>query len=897
MERDSFDLRNLRDEIAAGRALVLVGAGVSIGATEMQPALQPPGFDDPVPLASWPGLLLHGVEFCEQTMRPTAGWGKIVREEIKLGDLESLLSAATKIERQLDAPSGGRFRTWLRESIGALKATKLDVIQKIVGLNCPIATTNYDDLIEKVNGWGSIHWKQGNEIQRILDGKEHAVIHFHGYWKNSETVVLGHHSYDAIVRDPNAQALLHIVFGARTVLLVGFGAGLDDPNFGPLMSWIREAFKGSEKPHYRLKLIKHPGDPKAEYPIVPLDFGKDFKDLAPFLGGLIKSANRVTHDSGAGDQRSPLVSRQPSRIPAVGYCFGRDELVADLVATMLQDNPPPTAMLGGPGHGKTTVSLKALHDSRGVGRFGARRYFVRCDSARTRDALAAEIALTMGLEAGPNLEARALTELELDRAVLVLDNLETPWEADPLGTEDLLAQLAAVPGLCLVASVRGMQRPQGVAWREPIGIPPLDLPAARQALLAIAGERFRTDPRLDELINAVDRVPLAISLLAYQAEGQPDLAGIWGRWQSERTKMLQRSGGGTRLTNLELSLEMSVNGPRMNDAARQLLSLLGVLPDGIAWQDLDTLLPAQGSRAAGDLRRVGLAVDEEAARRLRVLAPVREFVHARYVPGDALFSHAIEHYLALAAEEGNKVGADGGAESIVRIAPEFNNLEAMVLAGLSRIGLGKCIDAARGLGELIRFTGLGAPYVLERAAALARSTKDAQNEANCIKSLGNIALARSDHDEARRRYDEAIPLYRKVGAVGGEANCIQGLGDIALRRSDHDEARRRYDEAIPLYRKVGDVLGEANCIQGLGDIALERTEKEQARGLFENALELYGRISQSYSIGMAHRRLARIALNDSQRRGHVAAARAAWASIKRDDLLEELRREFREDPL
>ena len=72
-------------------------------------------------------------------------------------------------------------------------------------------------------------------------------------------------------------------------------------------------------------------------------------------------------------------------------------------------------------------------------------------------------------------------------------------------------------------------------------------------------------------------------------------------------------------------------------------------------------------------------------------------------------------------------------------------------------------------------------------------------------------------------------MYRQAGDVRGEANCISGLGDIALARSDHDSAQARYEQALPLYRQAGDVLGEANCISGLGDIALARSDHDSAR--------------------------------------------------------------------
>jgi len=212
------------------------------------------------------------------------------------------------------------------------------------------------------------------------------------------------------------------------------------------------------------------------------------------------------------------------------------------------------------------------------------------------------------------------------------------------------------------------------------------------------------------------------------------------------------------------------------------------------------------------------------------------------------------------------------------------------------LGEANCIQK---LGDiaLLRSDHETAQARYEEAQPLFRTMGSWNGEANCIQSLGDIALRRSDHETACARYEEAQSLYQKAGDLLGVANCIKSLGDIALRRSDPETARARYEEAQPLYRKLGDLLGEANCIKSLGDIAARRADHDtacmgEAESLYRNALALYERIVEPYSIGRAHYGLACLAADGDARKRHVAAARQAWQSIKRDDLVAQLEAAF-----
>src|SRR6266404_4415909 len=920
-------INDLKQQIALGNAVIIVGAGVSIGASGNHPC------------ASWTGLLHNGVDRCIAVRGLRKDLADMLHTQIDSGDLDLLLAAAEAVSSKLGAPGDIEYSTWLRETAGSLQPLHGETIEALRGLGCVLATTNYDGLIEKVTGLDPVTWMDRAQVSRVVRGDDEGVLHLHGFWKEPKSVVLGARSYEKVTSDPHAQAMLRALQTLKTLVFVGAGEGLSDPNFRALLEWTGEVFSQDEYRRFRLCLdgevealtMRHPREQR----LFPVGIGSDHAALAGFLRSL--GSNRLRRSSGSAAAASTPATGT-TFLPAAPRCFGRDEEINDLVANLLAEKPLPAPILGPPGIGKSTLTLAAMHDPRVSGRFGERRWFIRCDGLRSRSELAAEIARAVGLQLAPNIEPAVLRALAAAPTVLALDNFETPWEADTLQVEELIALLAEASSsehaLALIASLRGSQRPAGVTWREPLLPQPLKLPAAREAFLAIAGKKLEDDQRLDDLLNGVDCVPIAITLLAHQAEGEPTLETLYQRWQRERTEMLQRADAKDRLTNIELSYELSLHGPRMNDGGRRLLSMLALLPNGLLLTDVGEVMPEGGNAAAMTARKAGLIQDE--ARRIRLLAPLREYVRRKYQPQDSDRERLVSHFVGLAKELAGEVGRTGGAEAVKRLTPEAANVESLILMGLDGAEASAAVAAAIAWAEFVRLTGVGSETSIEKAALVARDRDDQLSCANCIRGLGDIALARSDHETANRRYKEAQPIYRQVGSVPGEATCIQRLGDIglarsdhetakrryeeaqsmyrqvgevlgeanciqrlgyiALERSDHETAKRRYEEAQPMYRQSGDVLGEANCIQSLGDIAVRQSDEVGARQRFEVALALYQRILAPYSIGTAHLRLARLESDADERRNHVESARAVWLSIDRADLVKKfLDAEFGED--
>jgi tetratricopeptide (TPR) repeat protein len=972
----------LKAAIAAGRALIVCGAGVSRAATDGKA----PG---------WAKLIEEGLE---EAAKLNGGrdkpWVKACEALLASDEVGDWLNAADDIQAKLGGPSGGPYRAFFRQRLGGLKATRpaiLRAIKRLADAGNRIATTNYDHLISQALHWDRADWTDHLRVIEALRHDPPAVWHIHGDYDHPPSIVFSQVDYQRIVKTELPQFAQQKATLDFTLVFVGCSsAGLADDNVGELLKWLHAGFSGLGDKHFVLVA----DDDKDKWPagVTAVKFGAH-ENLPAYLESLAPP------------------SRSGATFPPDPNMIGRADRRQELVAAIL-DQDRPIVVPGALGMGKTTLALAAAYDPTVVAIFGAeRRVFVNLEPVPDAEGVSRALAAALGLDASGAAAAveQAIADFcAVGPALAILDNFETPWRKEKAATEAMLGRLAAIKGLRLIATARD-EPPHipggGVKLRD---VESLAIEDARALFLREAGAHHAADPALPKLLEALDGHPLSIELLAANAAGKADLKSLLADWDDRHAAMLRRGDGDSRLTSLRVSLDISLAALGADSAAHRLLRVMALLPAGMASGDCVTAL-ADGAPTEAER---GAAVRLEAARlashrgnRWRLLAPVRETLLQDYPPqvqdkarlvnlfleraalgkhagtaswanvrdgvmveagnfdtmvgfaaaeatpahglGEAVTGLAKFHFftgvasvasLTVAATSFGKVGDlfeeancilrlgdiaiarsnyDGAREHYGVALPLFRNIgatqgEAVCIARLGEIALFRSDqEGARGryeaalplfgrigdangeanciarLGEiaLARSDYEGARRHYEAALVLQRQVGNVQGEANCIEGLGDIARHRSDYPGAAERYEAALPLFRRVGAVQGEANCIQNLGEIAFRRSDYGGARERYEAALGLYRTVGDVLGEANCIQYLGDIDEANKDFSSARLRWNEALALYSRVAEPYSIGGVHLRFARRAATPAEAAAHREAARQAWASIGRADLI------------
>ncbi|KAJ7457460.1 hypothetical protein FB451DRAFT_1142703 [Mycena latifolia] len=368
-----------------------------------------------------------------------------------------------------------------------------------------------------------------------------------------------------------------------------------------------------------------------------------------------------------------------SLLPSEPKIFHGRELEVSTIIQQLNLSIPRIAILGGGGMGKTSLARAVVHHPKITARYDQHRVFVACDAASSSIQLAALIGLHVGLEPGPDLtEAVVWYFRSRPPSLLILDNLETVWEPKEsrADVEKFLALLEDIEHLALIITMRGAERPTNVRWTHPFLEPlkPLAQEAARKTFIDIVDDGYAVED-IDKILSLADNMPLAIDLMAHLVD-YDGFESVIHHWETEKTSLL--SEGHNKGSNLDLSISMSLESPRLASVphARDLLSLLSMLPDGLAEADLlQSRLPIENVLACkAALLRTSLAYDDS-QKRLKALVPIREYMQKMHPPMAYIVQPLLKHFNHLLEIHETYHGTVSSSGIVVRITSNFANIQ------------------------------------------------------------------------------------------------------------------------------------------------------------------------------------------------------------------------------
>ncbi len=126
--------------------------------------------------------------------------------------------------------------------------------------------------------------------------------------------------------------------------------------------------------------------------------------------------------------------------------------------------------------------------------------------------------------------------------------------------------------------------------------------------------------------------------------------------------------------------------------------------------------------------------------------------------------------------------------------------------------------------------------------ALARAAGESELAARLWNLLGLHAHHLGEYEEARRLYEQALAMARRV--YGEEhphvATSLNNLAEVLRTLGEYEEARRLHEQALTIRRQV---YGEehpdvATSLAGLAGVLWQMGEYEEARRLYEQALTI-----------------------------------------------------------
>jgi predicted ATPase len=568
------------------------------------------------------------------------------------------------------------------------------------------------------------------------------------------------------------------------------------------------------------------------------------------------------------DQFPPLRSLSQARLPIESSrLVGREDELDDLMRLLGTERARLVTLTGPGGIGKTSLAVAAATElvesfEDGVG-------LVELAAIREPALVLPQIAETLGGEGD------AASQIGGRELLLVLDNFEQAIGAAP----DIAALLATAPSLSLIVTSR---EPLRIAEEREFPLEPLaEAPAVELFQQRAEGvlPGFTADyARLAEICRRLDSLPLAIELAAARVKVLPpgELLGRLDR----RLPIL----GGTRrdLPERQQTLRATIEWSYelLSAEEQRVFACLGVFSGG--WS-----LAAAEAVCETDLDTLGSLLDKSLIRRdsdrFSMLGTIQEYAQGGLGDAEDIRRRHATFFTELAeAKERDHLGP-AQVPLRQRFRTEWDNIRAALQwtldAGETELGL-RLAGALTTIWLDRNFAVEGQQWfetLLERPEPVADEAR-----AKALGTAAMIAGVRSDFERAMGWGQEALDLYRALGADEGIAWALTTVALGPMEQGRPEEAGPMLDEAEDLHRKLGYPGGLRRVLHLRGQQAAAVGDLDRGRHLLRESADLSVGADDHFSAASSLHSLGDLDLDaddpEAAERDYRDALRIAWDS-------------------
>lgn len=353
-------LARLRNDLKNNRLAIITGAGVTLNVTADTSG-------KPLSRIAWTGLMRNGLDYLvsegyvDRSNRRT----RRAYDALEDPEVDGLLDAANIVSSQMK--QHGQFPTWLESVFGSLSQeirypALIEVLKTLHERGATLLTTNYDDILEKYCGLQRVGRSNQDNVSRFQRGDLDGVFHIHGSYHDAHEVVLDTTDYYEVKHSDGVQDVLKTFLQYKTILFVGCGSGLEDPNFDALLRWASERQKNI--PHRHCLLVRD-DDSVKYHPLVRVKYGPRYEDLVVYLKRLLDDQTKTHSPAASIGLDSTRIPPKPLRVLPFGRnkdFVGRqpqlDRLIEILYTEDTEEDCQRTALVGLGGVGKTQIALE-----------------------------------------------------------------------------------------------------------------------------------------------------------------------------------------------------------------------------------------------------------------------------------------------------------------------------------------------------------------------------------------------------------------------------------------------------------------------------------------------------------------------------------------------------------